>query len=367
MDQIFSSSTSPELYEDYVKDARDYIKLAEERNGPIPRHVSPDYIWGEALRIWKDEAPDFKIINLETAVTRRDTPLIGKGINYRMHPDNLEILQAPGIDFVCLANNHILDWKRAGLLETISSLDKLSIQHSGAGANLTEAKAPTIFQLKEGRVLVFSLCLETSGVPWDWKAGEEKEGVWLIQSTGKSGQDEVSEVIRSFKEEDDVVILSIHWGGNWGYDISDSQKDFAHNLIDEGLVDIIHGHSSHHPKGFEVYKGHPIFYGCGDFINDYEGIRSFPEFHSDLTLMYFVEFVPRPFLLKSMTMYPLKMKNFRLVNTSRYEAKWIYDVLKNSGLPESDELLLEENARIKFKYISYLKEEPRLMGGIHPN
>lgn len=132
IDQIFSSSTSPELYEDYVKDARDYIKLAEERNGPIPRHVSPDYIWGEALRIWKDEAPDFKIINLETAVTRRDTPLIGKGINYRMHPDNLEILQAPGIDFVCLANNHILDWKRAGLLETISSLDKLSIQHSGA-------------------------------------------------------------------------------------------------------------------------------------------------------------------------------------------------------------------------------------------
>jgi poly-gamma-glutamate capsule biosynthesis protein CapA/YwtB (metallophosphatase superfamily) len=58
-------------------------------------------------------------------------------------------------------------------------------------------------------------------------------------------------------------------------------------LINEAGVDIVHGHSSHHPKGIEVYKNRPILYGCGDFLNDYEGISGYQEYRDDLTLMYF--------------------------------------------------------------------------------
>jgi len=76
------------------------------------------------------------------------------------------------------------------------------------------------------------------------------------------------------------VVASIHWGDNWGYEI-------AHNLIDHAGVDIIHGHSSHHAKGIEVWHGKPVIYGCGDFINDYEGIGGNEKYRSDLSLMYF--------------------------------------------------------------------------------
>ena len=61
-------------------------------------------------------------------------------------------------------------------------------------------------------------------------------------------------------------------------------------LIDNAAVDIIHGHSSHHIKGIEIYKGKPVIYGSGDFINDYEGIGGHEYFRGDLSLMYFVTF-----------------------------------------------------------------------------
>jgi poly-gamma-glutamate synthesis protein (capsule biosynthesis protein) len=76
------------------------------------------------------------------------------------------------------------------------------------------------------------------------------------------------------------------WGVNWGYGIPDQHKRFAHQLIDDAGVDIVHGHSSHHPKGIEVYKNKPIIYGCGDLLNDYEGIGRYAPFRADLALMY---------------------------------------------------------------------------------
>ncbi|UCH80070.1 MAG: CapA family protein, partial [Nitrospiraceae bacterium] len=66
------------------------------------------------------------------------------------------------------------------------------------------------------------------------------------------------------------------------------QKEFARKLIDKAGIDIIHGHSSHHVKGIEIYNEKLIIYGCGDFLNDYEGIRGYENFRDDLGLMYFV-------------------------------------------------------------------------------
>jgi poly-gamma-glutamate synthesis protein (capsule biosynthesis protein) len=63
------------------------------------------------------------------------------------------------------------------------------------------------------------------------------------------------------KQEGHIVVVSIHWGGNWGYRAPQEEIDFAHHLIDEARVDIIHGHSSHHVKGIEVYRNKLILYG----------------------------------------------------------------------------------------------------------
>ena len=129
------------------------------------------------------------------------------------------------------------------------------------------------------------------------------------------------------KQPGDIVVASIHWGGNWGDRIPREQKVFARKLVDQAAVDVIHGHSSHHPKGIEVYKGKLILYGCGDFLNDYEGIGGHEEFRSELVLMYFVTLDPSSQGLVRLQMTPLKIRRFRLNRVSRDDAKWLRDTL----------------------------------------
>ena len=79
-------------------------------------------------------------------------------------------------------------------------------------------------------------------------------------------------ILRKVKQAGDLLLVSIHRGGNWGYEVPKAHKSFAHRLIDEARVDVVHGHWSHHVRPIEVHRGKLILYGCGDFINDYEGI-----------------------------------------------------------------------------------------------
>src|ERR687892_137651 len=83
--------------------------------------------------------------------------------------------------------------------------------------------------------------------------------------------DAVTGRVQRLKRPGDVAVASIHWGSNWGYAVPPAHVRFAHRLVDGG-VDIVHGHSSHHPRALEVYRRKLVLYGCGNFIDDYEGI-----------------------------------------------------------------------------------------------
>lgn len=347
IDQILTHSVDPQIHESYLKDARKYVALAENRNGKIPRNVSDKYIWGDALSIWKKENPDLRIVNLETAITTNET-FVPKGINYRMHPDNTSILSAAGIDVCVLSNNHILDWNSIGLAETIKSLEKNHIKHTGAGLTEKEAIEPAIFESAKGRVLIFSLSHPSSGMPYDWKATDKRSGVFLINDLGEKSFQNVLKMIEKYKKKDDIVIVSIHWGSNWGYDVSDSEIDFAHALIDLAGVDIVHGHSSHHPKPIEIYKGHPIFYGCGDFFNDYEGIGGHEEYRGDLALMYFISFETGPFKLQKIELDCLKIRRFALHRASARDTSWMYETLSRESEPFSIQLKRSEEENVIF-------------------
>lgn len=137
--------------------------------------------------------------------------------------------------------------------------------------------------------------------------------------------------VEQAKQPGDIVVASIHWGGNWGYQIPREQQEFAHRLIDEAGIDIVHGHSSHHVKGVEVYKERPILYGCGDFLNDYEGIGGHEAYRDDLALMYFVGMEPSTGNLVRLQMTPTRIKNFRVNRADREEALWLRDVLNREG------------------------------------
>ncbi len=90
------------------------------------------------------------------------------------------------------------------------------------------------------------------------------------------------------------MVVSIHWGGNWGYGIPGEQRQFAHRLIDQAGVDVVHGHYSHHAKGIEVYHDKLILYGCGDFLNDYEGISGQERFRGERTMNWSLQLTPHP-------------------------------------------------------------------------
>lgn len=151
IDQILPHPSDPELHEGYMKDARGYVEIAEKVNGPIPRSVAPGYIWGDALDELERVAPDLRIINLETSLTKSNDYWKGKEIHYRMHPENIDCITAAKIDVCSLANNHILDWGYAGLKETLETLRKAKIRSVGVGMKLKEAESPVVMGIG-GRV-----------------------------------------------------------------------------------------------------------------------------------------------------------------------------------------------------------------------
>jgi poly-gamma-glutamate capsule biosynthesis protein CapA/YwtB (metallophosphatase superfamily) len=331
IDQVLAHPCNPVLYESHVHSAIDYVRLAEAANGPIPRHVVPAYVWGAALDELDRAQPDARIINLETSITR-SKDYAHKGINYRMSPENADCLVAAAIDCCVLANNHVLDWGKAGLLETLATLEHFGIKTAGAGGNCGQASAPAVLDIADkGRLLVFSFADATSGTPHDWTATSETPGVNLLADLSEQSIARVAEQIAHVRQPRDVVIVSIHCGPNWGYEIPEEQRYFAHTLIDKADVSIIHGHSSHHAKAIEVYRNRLILYGCGDFLNDYEGIRGYEDYRDDLALMYFAEIDPASRDLAALEIVPLQIRQFRLARPSNEDLDWVCRTLNRES------------------------------------
>jgi len=344
IDQVLPHPCDHRIYEPWLRDARAYVGLAEDVNGPIPRPARFDYVWGESLGLLEQLAPDGRIINLETAVTASGDYWPDKGINYRMHPANIPLLSVARIDIAALANNHVLDWGYSGLIETLASLEQAGIAFAGAGRNRDEAQRPAVLDLaRRGRVMVFSCGLPSSGIPEEWRAAEEKPGVFLLPDLSGRSLRRLADRIAAARKPGDLVVVSIHWGGNWGFAVSPEQRTFAHRLVDEAGVDLVHGHSSHHPKGLEVYREKLIIHGCGDLINDYEGISGQEGYRGDLSLMYFVSLEPGTGKLAELRMAPMRMRNFRLHRACGEESRWLEATLNREGRIFGTEVALEED------------------------
>jgi len=345
IDQVLAHPCSPEIYEDYMRSAEDYVLLAEQANGLIPRRNEPSYVWGAALEQLARIQPDARIINLETAVTRSNDR-VQKGINYRMSPENAACLGDAKIDCCTLANNHVLDWGRAGLRETLATLQQLNIKVAGAGRNERDAKAPAVLNLAKARLLIFAFGSPSSGVPLDWAAADDAAGINLLSELSEAKALLVADQIMALRRPGDLIVVSIHWGTNWGYHVSDGQRKFAHRLIDKAGVSIIHGHSSHHPRPIEIYRDRLILYGCGDFLNDYEGIPGYERYRDDLTLMYFIDLDPTGGSLQALKLVPLQIKNFRLSIPLQRDIRWIQLTLDRECRRFGTKVLLEPDGQL---------------------
>jgi poly-gamma-glutamate capsule biosynthesis protein CapA/YwtB (metallophosphatase superfamily) len=251
-----------------------YLLLLKQHH-PVLNSVDEMYPFGDVLHILKEET-DLSIINLETSITQTHKKL-PKTFNYRMHPYNVRILKEAKIDYCSLANNHILDFGILGLVETMATLQSQRITFAGVGKTQLQACSPT-FRLKNG--ILFSF-LSASDHPEAWKTIPH----FHYLNVNSVPEENLKGSIQEAKSKSDFLIFSLHWGPNYQWYPDASIRQLAHKLIDWG-VDLIHGHSSHHVQGIEIYKGKPIFYGCGDFIDDY-AVSSV--FRNDLGCLYRLE------------------------------------------------------------------------------
>jgi poly-gamma-glutamate capsule biosynthesis protein CapA/YwtB (metallophosphatase superfamily) len=333
VDQILAHPSSPELREPYVKDAREYVRLAEQAHGGVSRPVAPSYIWGDALVEWARVAPAARVVNLETSITMSDDYSPGKVIHYRMHPDNGACLTAAAIDVCVLANNHVLDFGRSGLVETLRLLQYLSIETAGAGESLDEARRTAVRQLPGGGRLMVTACgHESSGIAEEWAASADEAGVDWLPDLSAGTASAIAASATAGKRPGDVAVVSLHWGDNWGYDVPSDHANFAHQLVDAG-VDIVHGHSSHHVRPIEFYRGKLVLYGCGDFVDDYEGITGHESYRSDLSLMFFPSVDRATGRIVSLAITPMRMRRLRLNRAPAEDARWLCDTLNRINAP----------------------------------
>jgi poly-gamma-glutamate synthesis protein (capsule biosynthesis protein) len=345
IDQILPFPAPPEIYEGYCTSALDYVALAERRNGPIPRQVAPGYVWGDMLAEMDACRPDLRIINLETAITLSEH-YVPKGINYRMNPANLRCLEAAGIDCCVLANNHVLDWGPEGLEETLDTLERARIFVAGAGRDLEEAATPAKLCLEDGRrLLVHAVACPTSGVPGQWAARTDRPGVHFLTGHVDRSARELADRIAQDWRAGDIVAVSVHWGGNWGYEIDQEERALAQFLIEEAHVDFVHGHSSHHPKGIEIHRGKAILYGCGDLVNDYEGIGGHAVFRPDLVCA-FVLGLEADGTFAGIELFPYRLRRFRLERAGEEDRHWLAGALDRECRKLGTGVVLDTEGRL---------------------
>mmetsp|Transcript_21052 Transcript_21052/g.32122 ORF Transcript_21052/g.32122 Transcript_21052/m.32122 type:complete len:437 (+) Transcript_21052:1525-2835(+) len=345
IDAIMPNHVDGVLYESYMKHARHYVEIAEKVNGPLPKKEIQDqgcaYIWGDLLAELNANPPDCFIVNLETALTTNEKPY-PKSINYRCHPANVECLTVAGVHVATLANNHVLDWGSEGLVESIVTLEKAGVLFAGAGRNNDEARTPTEYTCKTSNacVRIAAVGFPTAGVPLDWSAGgTHTSGVHVYEHASAAVAQKIAKSFGTQNKEEDaggkecIKVASLHWGPNWGWGTPAEHRKFAHALIDAG-VHVVIGHSSHHVKGLEVYKGCLIAYGLGDFLNDYEGIvgQGYELFRDDLSCLYMPFINSKTGKLIRLDIIPLKIHNLRVNRlTNPDDIEWLRYTFSREG------------------------------------
>jgi poly-gamma-glutamate capsule biosynthesis protein CapA/YwtB (metallophosphatase superfamily) len=331
VDQVLPYPGDPELQERYAGDARAYVGLAERASGPIPRRAGFSWPWGDALRILDDLGPDVRVINLETSITRSAGFAAGKAVHYRMSPGNVPCVAAARADACALADNHVPDFGRRGLQDTLDALAGAGLRAAGAGRGAGEARRPVAVPVPGGRrVVIFSCGTGSSGIPAGWAAAPGRPGIDLLPDLSGATAGDLTGRAQAAKRPGDVVVISIHWGSTWGYDVDPDQVRFAHRLVGGG-VDLVHGHSSHHPRPVEVFGGKLILYGCGGCIDDYEGITGYEEYRDDLRLLYFVSLQPGTGELAALRMAPMQARKLRLHRAPVADAQWLRTALERAS------------------------------------
>lgn len=279
----------------------------------------PGYPWGDTLSRFK--GADARIANLECVISDKGRPWSAtpKVFHFRSDSKNIESLKIAGIDAVSIANNHSLDYEYDALFEMLTTLDRAGIARAGAGRNLEDASAPAFFEAAGRRCAMIAF---TDNEP-SWAARKDKPGVYYVPIDVDDPRAQgLFDRISLIKEETGFVIVSAHWGPNWGYSPVASHIPFGRRLIESG-ADIVFGHSCHVFQGIEFYRGGAIIYSAGDFIDDYAVDE---EERNDESFIFLADIEKK---VRSMRLYPTVIEDFSARIAEYPRAELIAAKMKN--------------------------------------
>lgn len=203
-------------------------------------------------------AADIFMVNEEFPFGTTGEPAADKQYTFRINPEYVSVLTEMGVDIVTLANNHMLDFGRQPLTETLQTLDSAGIVHVGAGENLDDAKALKTFEAG-GKTIGF---LGASRVipEYSWNASAGQSGLFTTYDSAA-----LVEQIQKAEEICDFTVVYVHWGIERSTQPEEYQKSLARQYIDAGADAVIGAHP-HVLQGIEYYQGKPVFYSLGNFI-----------------------------------------------------------------------------------------------------
>lgn len=225
--------------------------------------TGPAYTWGDTLPVLRQA--DLRIANLECVLADGGKPEPGKVFHFRSDVKNVATIQYAAIDVVSLANNHVLDYGTDAFRETLPALDTAGILHAGAGLDREAARRPAVRRV--GGTAVGFLAF-TDNQP-DWEASGTSPGVYYVPvADGGRRVAELLDLVRRTRARVQLLIVSAHWGPNWGSGAPPEHQDLARALIDAG-ADVVFGHSPHIFRGVGLYRNRPVIYSAGDFVDDY--------------------------------------------------------------------------------------------------
>ncbi|MFC7116014.1 CapA family protein [Natronoarchaeum sp. GCM10025703] len=132
---------------------------------------------------------------------------------------------------------------------------------------------------------------------------------------------------RAAAHDPDLLVASLHWGPNWTTTPESQHEAFARWLIDEG-VDVVHGHSAHVLQGVEVYRGSPIIYDAGDFVDDYVHREEVYNKRSALFELGLVDGEP-----DSLRLVPTEIADYQATVADEEIAAWFRETIRTRSAP----------------------------------
>ena len=205
----------------------------------------------QAVRPLLERAP-LVLGNLEGPFARI-APRERRNHSYRVDPGLAHALSRAGINVVTLANNHLLDCGRAGVLETLDALDQAGVAAVGAGVDERAAHRPVIRTVGEMRVGVL-------GYYWNRRCAARAH----LPGSAMDPPEALAEDIGALRQQVDRVVVTFHWGIPYAPYPSSDDHAKARFAVDCG-ADVVIGHHPHIVQPVDVYRGRPIFYSVGNF------------------------------------------------------------------------------------------------------